>query len=148
MQKRFFIKYICDTRGSAGPGSSEDGWEVTKAQNLLLHQLLEIISREIGVCIPAQGLSRAWGALEQLPVLLRWGTGPGCARDRPFTPALQQSRFVPPAWRASKHRAFSEGRKSCLKQILAEINVNLLNLPCLLLFPSASPLFLPTAVPQ
>lgn len=64
---------------------------------------------------------------------------PGRARDRGFTPGAPTERFCSPGVEGVQTPGLQRGQEERLKQILAEINVNLLNLPCLLLFPSAIP---------
>lgn len=64
---------------------------------------------------------------------------PGRARDRGFTPSAPTERFCSPGVEGVQTPGLQRGQEERLKQILAEINVNLLNLPCLLLFPSAIP---------
>lgn len=73
---------------------------------------------------------------------------PGHACDRGFTPGAPTEPFCSRSVEGVQTPSVQRGQEERLKQILAEINVNLLNLPCLLLFPSGPPVFLPTAVPQ
>lgn len=99
-----------------------------------------MISSGVGFSCSAQGLSRSWGRLWRSSMCSSGGAQePGRARDRGFTPSAPTEPFCSPGVEGVQTPNVQRGQEERLKQILAEINVNLLNLPCLLLFPSAPP---------